>query len=41
MLALGLRIGGTLGHHLAAEGAPLLTIAALLWFGGAAGVLHW
>ncbi len=41
MLALGLRMGGSLGHHLAAEATPILTVAALLWCGAAAGILHW
>ena len=40
-LALGLRLGGVIGHYLAAKAAPILIIAALLWFGGAAAILHW
>lgn len=40
-LALGLRAGGAMGHYLAAEAAPMVILAALLWFGAAASILHW
>ena len=40
-LALGLKLGGVIGHYLAAKAAPILIIAALLWFGAAAAILHW